>query len=357
MARKDKPLSAFAQLISTATAVPPHILLQRDVATAAGEIFGSRFREFDRMAKVFETAGITKRHSVRPIDWFFETRGWPERTAVYLEAACALFIEAASKALEEAGLTGADIDSVVTVSSTGIATPSLEARVSGRMGFRSDIERVPVFGLGCAGGVSGFAIGSRLAVARPGTNVLVVAVELCTLAFRLDELSKANIVATALFGDGAAACVLRAGEGGLADVEAAGQHTWPDTLNIMGWSVDPQGFGVIFDRTIPPFAEAEMGPAVTAILARAGLTTDDIDRFVCHPGGIKVVEALEHALRLQQGSLDVERQVLADYGNMSAPTVLFVLDAVRRRGLPKRSLLTAMGPGFSASCVSLKAAA
>ena len=345
------------QLLATSTAVPPNILLQSDVAAAAGEIFRPRFREFDRMAKVFDSAGIYKRHAARPIEWFFEPRGWPERTAVYLETASSLFIEAANKALEECGLTADQIDTVVTISSTGIATPSLEARVSGAMGFRSDIERVPVFGLGCAGGVSGFAIAARMAQARPGAIVLLVAVELCTLSFRLDEMTKANIVATALFGDGAAACVLRSQEGSLAAVEFAGQHTWPDTLDIMGWSVDPKGFGVIFDRSIPPFAEAEMGPAVDGILARHGLSRSDIDRFACHPGGTKVVDALERALSLQQGSLDIEREVLRDYGNMSAPTALFVLDRLHRRGLPQRTLLTAMGPGFSASCVSLRAAA
>jgi len=345
------------QLLATSTTVPPNILLQSDVAAAAGEIFGPRFREFDRMAKVFDSAGIYKRYAARPIEWFFEPRGWPERTAVYLETASSLFIEAANKALEDCGLTADQIDTVVTISSTGIATPSLEARVSGAMGFRSDIERVPVFGLGCAGGVSGFAIAARMAQARPGTIVLLVAVELCTLSFRLDEMTKANIVATALFGDGAAACVLRSQEGGLAAVEFAGQHTWPDTLDIMGWSVDPKGFGVIFDRSIPPFAEAEMGPAVDGILARHGLSRSDIDRFACHPGGTKVVDALERALSLQQGSLDIEREVLRDYGNMSAPTALFVLDRLHRRGLPQRTLLTAMGPGFSASCVSLRAAA
>lgn len=341
------------KLISTATAVPDHILLQSDVAVAATELFSSRYKEFDRLSKVFTTAGIVKRHAVRPIEWFAQPRSWPERTAAYLEGASELFVIAANRALAEAGLKARDIDTVVTVSSTGIATPSLEARVSQRIGFRTDIERVPVFGLGCAGGVSGLAIGARMAAARPGTNVLVVAVELCTLAFRLDEITKANIVATALFGDGAAACILRAGEGGIAAVETAGQHTWPDTLDVMGWSVDPQGFGVIFDRTIPPFAEEHMGPAVAAILGRANLTKDDVDRFICHPGGTKVVAALERALALKDGTLDVEREVLSDFGNMSAPTVMFVLDRVQRQGLKGRSVMTAMGPGFSASCLSL----
>jgi alkylresorcinol/alkylpyrone synthase len=225
------------------------------------------------------------------------------------------------------------------------------------MGFRADIERVPVFGLGCAGGVSGLSIASRLAQSRPGSIVLVVAIELCTLAFRLDELTKANIVATALFGDGAGACVLRSGETGIAEVEMSGQHIWPDTLDIMGWSVDPQGFGVIFDRAIPPFAEERMAPAITGILDRGGLGLADIDRFACHPGGTKVVDALERALNLDLGSLDVERAILADYGNMSAPTAFFVLERLIHAGLPARTLLTAMGPGFTASCVSLRKAA
>jgi alkylresorcinol/alkylpyrone synthase len=132
---------------------------------------------------------------------------------------------------------------------------------------------------------------------------------------------------------------------------------WPDTLDIMGWTVDPQGFGVIFDRAIPPFAEERMAPAITGILGRAGLGLADVDRFACHPGGTKVVDALERALNLGQGSLDIERAVLADYGNMSAPTALFVLERLIKAGLPSRTLLTAMGPGFTASCVSLKKAA
>jgi alkylresorcinol/alkylpyrone synthase len=226
-----------------------------------------------------------------------------------------------------------------------------------QMGFRADVERVPVFGLGCGGGVSGFSIASRLAASRPGTVVLMVAVETCTLAFRIDKLTKANIVATALFGDGAAACVLRVAPDGLAEVETSGQHTWPDTLEIMGWSVDPEGLGVIFDRAIPPFAQANIQPAVASILARSNLTTDDVDRFACHPGGAKVIDALESALSLSQGSLNHERDVLSDYGNMSSPTALFVLDRLISAGLPKRTLLTAMGPGFTLSCVSLKAAA
>jgi alkylresorcinol/alkylpyrone synthase len=225
------------------------------------------------------------------------------------------------------------------------------------MGFRSDVMRVPVFGLGCAGGASGLSIASRLAQARPGTNVLLVTIELCSLAVRHDQLTKANIVAISLFGDGAAAVILRAGDGGATRIENAGEHLWPDTLGVMGWSVDPEGFGVIFRRTIPDFVTAHLNPAVVQILTNMQLSMTDIDRFVCHPGGAKVIVALEAALALDQGTLDCEREVIADYGNMSSPTVLFVLEKIRAKGLPARSLLTALGPGFTASCVALRHAA
>jgi alkylresorcinol/alkylpyrone synthase len=345
------------KLVSLATAVPPHGIAQRDVAAAAHRAFGARFGDFERLGRVFETSGIVRRYAVRPLEWYFEPLGWPERSAAYNEGAVALFVAAAGKALAAAGLSAREVDTVVTVSSTGIATPSIEARAAGLIGFRADIERVPVFGLGCAGGVSGLSLAARLARARPGSVVLLVAVELCSLAFRLDTLTKANIVATALFGDGAAACVLRAGDAGIAAVEMSGEHMWPDTLDIMGWSVDPQGFGVIFDRAIPPFAEAHMAPAVATILGRGGLGLGDVDRLAFHPGGKKVVTALERAFTLAPGTLDHERAILTAYGNMSAPTALFVLERIIAAGLPGRTLLTAMGPGFSTCCVSLRQAA
>ncbi|MGX1096997.1 type III polyketide synthase [Amorphus sp. MBR-141] len=346
-----------AQLVALSTAMPANILDQGEAEAAARAAFGPRFDAFERLAKVFANSGIRQRHVARPLDWYFGALGWPERTEAFLEVAGDLFVEAATGALDQAGLAAGDVDTIVTVCSTGIATPSLEARVAGRLGFRDDVERVPVFGLGCAGGVSGLSIAARLAESRPGSVVLMITIELCSLAFRLDQLTKANIVATALFGDGAAACVLRAGGAGIAEVEASGQKTWPDTLDIMGWSIDPQGFGVIFDRAIPPFAEEHLGRAVAEILGRAELTLGDVDRFVCHPGGTKVIAALEHALQTGEGALDHERAVLADHGNMSAPTVLFVLDRVIRAGLPDRTVLTALGPGFTASCLSLKRAA
>ncbi|HEY0627118.1 MAG TPA: 3-oxoacyl-[acyl-carrier-protein] synthase III C-terminal domain-containing protein [Allosphingosinicella sp.] len=338
-------------LLSLATAVPPHLLHQKEAKEIAARLFGRRAGHFDRLAPVFDNAGIETRHLVMPLEWYEGDHRWKARNDVYLAAAEGLYVEAAEKALAAAGIAADEVDGLVTVSTTGIATPSLEARAAGRMGFQSDAERVPVFGLGCAGGVSGLAIAARLAAA--GKTILFVTVELCSTSIRLDKLTKANIVATALFGDGAAACVVRGGEGGIGMIEGGGEMLWPDTLGIMGWDVEDPGLGVIFDRAIPPFVGKNMAEAVERIGGNIGIEREDIDRFVCHPGGAKVVTALEESLGLASGSLDHEREVLRHYGNMSAPTVLFVLDRLIREGLPDRSMLLALGPGFTASGLSL----
>jgi alkylresorcinol/alkylpyrone synthase len=344
---------AEARLCSIATAVPEHVVTQTEVAERTRRAFSLRMPEFDRIAPVFENAGIAARHSVRPGDWYEQDRSWTERTDVYLSEATQLFISAARLALERAGLSGEDVDCVVTVSSTGIATPSLETRAAAALKLRPDVARVPVFGLGCAGGVSGLSIAARLAEARPGSNVLLVAVELCSLAIRLDKLTKANIVALALFGDGAAAAVIRTDVHGHARITAADEYTWPDTLDIMGWDVDQQGFGVIFDRSIPPFATEHLRPAIDGILRRQGVPRSRIDRFICHPGGAKIIEAIETGLSLKTGILDHERAILARFGNMSAPTALFVLERVMAEGLPPLSMLMALGPGFTLSTLTL----
>lgn len=336
-----------ARLLALASAVPPQVLDQDDVLQQARALLRTRFAQFDRLAPAFRNAGITTRHSVVALDWFRQPRGWVDRMEAYGAGATALFRDAASRALAQAGLRADQVDIVITVSSTGIVTPTLEARAAAAMGFRPDVMRVPVFGLGCAGGVSGLALARDLACARPGAVVLMVAVETCTLLFRLDRLTKADIIATALFGDGAAAAVLRAGHGpdrSRPEIGPGRQHMWPDSLGIMGWTVEDTGLGVVFDRAIPGFAEAELRGALDR------LAPDRVvDRYVCHPGGAKVIAALETSLDLPEGSLDAERAVLARNGNMSAPTVLFVLEQVLRRKTPGRLMALALGPGFTLS--------
>jgi alkylresorcinol/alkylpyrone synthase len=341
-------------LLSLATALPPNIVGQREAKAKARELFGGRKALFDRLSGVFDNAGIDRRHTVAPIEWYGGDHGWRERNRLYLEACDALFLEAAGKAIERAGLKPLDIDGVVTVSTTGIATPSLDARNGPALGLRSDVRRVPVFGMGCAGGVNGLATAASLAAAEPGSHWLFVTIETCSISIRLDSDDPAAIVATALFGDGAAAAVVSTEGDGIAAIAGSGERMWPDTLGIMGWRVEDPGLAVVFDRAIPPFIEAELAAAVDGMLGGMGRSRRDIDRFCCHPGGVKVIDAIETAMELQAGTFDLERDVLRDCGNMSAPTVMFVLERLLERGLPERVLMTAFGPGFTCAGLLLE---
>ena len=343
-------------LLSLATAVPHGVIEQREAKIRAREAFGGSKELFDRLASVFDNAGIATRHIVAPQDWYMHGHGWRDRNAVYLEASEDLFVQAASRAIERAGLSAPDIDGIVTVSTTGIATPSLEARVASRLGFRDDVRRVPIFGLGCAGGVNGLAAAARSAAAEPGSNWLFVTVETCSISIRLDSDDPAAIIATALFGDGAAAAVVSAGEHSIGRIVGSAEKLWPDTLRIMGWDVEDPGLAVVFDRAIPPFIETELANAVDGMCAQLGIAREDVDRFCCHPGGVKVIDAIEKSLELNQGELNIERDVLREYGNMSAPTVLFILERLIERGLPERVLMLAFGPGFTGAGLLLEAA-
>ena len=343
-------------LLSLATAVPPQVVEQHQAKARAREAFGGKKALFDRLSGVFDNAGIARRHIVAPQDWYMGSHGWHDRNALYLEASESLFEEAATKAIDRAELRPQDIDGVVTVSTTGIATPSLDARVGPRIGLRDDVRRVPVFGLGCAGGVNGLSTASRMAAAEPGTNWLFVTVETCSISIRLDSNDPAAVVATALFGDGAAAAVVTSGEHSLARITGSAEKLFPDTLRIMGWDVEDPGLAVVFDRAIPPFIEEHLADTVNDMCAKLGVKFEDIDRMCCHPGGVKVIDAIETALHLNQGELNLEREVLNDYGNMSAPTVMFVLERLLEQGLPDRVLMTAFGPGFTCAGLMLEAA-
>jgi len=342
-------------LLSLATAVPPYVVEQSEAKARAREAFGGKKALFDRLAGVFDNAGIGHRNLVAPPDWYMSAHGWHDRNALYIEAAEQLFVEAARAAIGKAGLTPRDVDGVVTVSTTGIATPSLEARVASRLGLRENIRRVPVFGLGCAGGVNGLSLAARLAAADPGSMWLFVTVETCSISIRLDSDDPAAVVATALFGDGAAAAIVTSGQHSLAHITGSAEKLWPETLRIMGWDVEDPGLSVVFDRAIPPFIDAELAEAVDGMCGELGTSREEIDRFCCHPGGVKVIDAIESALRLNQGELNLEREVLRDHGNMSAPTVLFVLQRLLAQGLPDKVMMTAFGPGFTCAGLMLEA--
>lgn len=341
------------RLVSIATATPPHRATQGEIREQARAVFSGDGDLFQRLEPVYDNAGVETRYFSRPLDWFLNPRGWTISNAAYLEVAEDLLVQAAGDALEKAGLQADAIDTIVTISSTGVATPSLEARLLNRLGFRSDVKRLPVFGLGCGGGILGLARAAQIGEGA-GETVLLLVVELCSLTFRLDDLAKSNLVATALFGDGAAALILTPRGDGPA-VTAWGEHTWPDTLDVMGWRVEDPGLGVIFQRSIPDIVRSRFRGAADAFLARGGLEMKDIDHFVCHPGGAKVIDALEEALSRPPGSLTESREALRDYGNMSAASVIFALDIALRRRPAGRMLLTALGPGFSAGFCLLEA--
>ena len=184
---------------------------------------------------------------------------------------------------------------------------------------------------------------------------LFVTVETCSISIQLNSDDPAAVVATALFGDGAAAAVVTSGAHSLAHITGSAERLWPDTLRIMGWDVEDSGLAVVFDRAIPPFVEAELSQAVDDICEELGAQRSTIGRFCCHPGGVKVIDAIEGALKLNQGELNLEREILRDYGNMSAPTVLFVLEGLLKRGLPDQVMMTAFGPGFTCAGMMLEA--
>lgn len=339
------------RLLSLATAVPAFTLAQDEVARRAGEIFAPSVGDFQRLSPVYRNAEIEQRHSCVPIDWYTTPHSFAERNALFLDHATTLLAEAAAKALNQAGLTASQIDLLITISSSGIATPSLDARLLQQLGFRSDVRRLPIFGLGCAGGVLGLSRAADLARAQPQSRILLLAVELCGLTFRHQDRSKSNIVATALFGDGAAAAVVscRSEYDGRAELGAAGEHTWPDSLDVMGWDILDDGLKVVFSGSIPDLVRRDLRPVIDRFLAEQDIAESNIEGYLCHPGGAKVVDALEACFKLPHGSMHHARETLRQHGNMSSVTVLFVLQAALRDGAHGRHLMTALGPGFTAA--------
>jgi alkylresorcinol/alkylpyrone synthase len=341
-------------LVSLATSVPPYRFTQDDFLAQARDCFGPRFPDFARLAPAFANAGIATRHSCVPLDWYLQPHDWPQRTALYVDQSLTLLEDVTRGCLERAGLGIDAVDAVVTVSSTGITTPTLDARLAQRLNMRTDLMRLPIFGLGCAGGALGLARAAALARAHPGARVLLLVVELCGLTFRPDDLSKSNVIAAALFGDGAAAALIQAGGRG-PTLGASGEYTWPDSLDVMGWQVATDGLGVLFSRDIPSLVRERLAPALDGFLRRHALARRALDGFIVHPGGAKVLTALEEVFGLPDGGLEDARAVLRDYGNMSAATVLFVLQRALDRGVRGLQLISALGPGFTAGFQLLQA--
>ncbi|GBD43715.1 1,3,6,8-tetrahydroxynaphthalene synthase [bacterium HR40] len=302
---------------------------------------------------MFDHSGIASRRLAMPVEWYLEPHGFGERNQVFIEVALDLLAEAATRALERAGVTVETVDTVVCVTSTGIAVPTLDARLGDRIGLRPDVARVPLFGLGCGGGILGLARAAALARADAGSRVLLLVIELCSLALRRADASRANLVACALFGDGAAAAVVSTVGRGAA-ILATGEYRWPHSGEVMGWRVEDDGLGVLFSPHIPEFVRSHLGTAIADFLARHRLGRDAIDAFAVHAGGPRVLAALDAVLQLPARDREIAAATLRDYGNISAVSVLLALKQ-RLRSPWERLLALAMGPGFTAGFALLAA--
>jgi len=347
------------RLVSVATAVPDTRIDQADAAAFARQKFADRLPDLERLMPLFTHAGIETRYFAAPREWFLEPHDLAERSARYVGEATRLSALAATEALVRAGLRPADIDYIIYVNTTGLATPSIDARLINLLGLRRDVRRTPIWGLGCAGGVGGLSHAYHHALGHAGARILVVSAEFCGLTFLPDDMTKANLVATALFADGAAAAVVVGDDHAGPGLEILGtrSHLYPDSLDVMGWTVLQEGLQVVFAQRIPAIVEETAGGEIGAFLASHGATVADIDAFLLHPGGTKVLEAYATALGLRPEHLDLPRGVLRDYGNMSSATVLFVIERhLAQHGCTQGGLglVSALGPGFSSESLLLR---
>jgi alkylresorcinol/alkylpyrone synthase len=354
-ARQAARASLDVEVLAVATANPGYKVDQRDAWERARRIFP----HLARLEGLYTNTGIDTRYSCVPADWCQTPHSWEERTEIYQRNALELLQQVTLAAVKEAGLLLADIDALVLNTITGLAIPSLDARLMNRLAFRPTLERLPIFGLGCGGGVAGLSRAARLAQASPGANVLFLTVDLCSLCARPNDPSVAMFVSAALFGDGAAAVVLRSagaaedGAGALPLLHAAGEHCWRNTEHIMGWDIKGDGFGVVLSPELPGLMQRELRPALDAFLERNGLELEAFSGFLLHPGGRKVLETAEVVLGIERRRVAHSWEVLRDYGNMSSVTALFVLQRALAAGDKGRHLLAAFGPGFSAYFVAL----
>nr|WP_124726625.1 3-oxoacyl-[acyl-carrier-protein] synthase III C-terminal domain-containing protein [Staphylospora marina] len=349
-------------VISVGTAVPPHPVRQEEAKEFARGVFGSSHAEIDRLLTVFDHAAIETRYFSRPREWFEEPHSFAERNRIYAEVAGELAESAIRSCLEGTGVKPSDIDQLIFVSSTGIATPGIDAHLFNRLNMKPTLKRTPVWGLGCAGGAAGLARAWEGARAFPESLVLLVAVECCGLTFRPEDTSRSNLVATSLFADGASAVLVAGDRSKFAGriegpvIVDAMSVTWPDSLSVMGWEVEEDGLKVVFSKEIPQLVRQRLRPEVDRFLARRGLQVRDVDTFVAHPGGRKVLESYRDALDIPAAKLQTSADILRQYGNMSSATVLFVLERELEKSHRYGSwgLLTSLGPGFSLEMVLLR---
>jgi alkylresorcinol/alkylpyrone synthase len=351
------------RIASVGTALPAHRYAQAQIFDALSAIWRKSDTFKARARGLFENVRVRSRHLAQPLESYLTPRGFGATNDGWIEASLDLGERAIGEALERAGLTPADVDALFVTSVTGICSPSLDARLFNRMDLRADVKRLPLFGLGCVAGVSGIARASEYVRAFPDQVAVLLAVELCSLTFQSGDLSVANLIATGLFGDGAAAVVLVGAERARSlrcegpSVVDSRSTIYPDTEDVMGWRIGERGFELVLGEGVPRMAREGLGPDVDRFLHARGLGRGDIDAWVCHPGGPAVLAAVQEALDLDDRQVEASWDVLAEQGNLSSVSVLMVLRRVLDGPRPSagtRGLLLAMGPAFCSEIVLVR---
>jgi len=336
----------------------PHKISQQEVKEQAQLMFSANFPQTNRLIFAFDNTEIKTRNFCKPLSYYTSTTTFEERNLEYINTALEYSVQAVEDVIKKAGINKEDITDIIFLSTSGLATPSLDALIINKMRLNPNIRRMPIWGLGCAGGVSGMAKANAFAKANPDAVVLLVAVELCSLTLIKSDYSKSNFIGSSLFSDGIAACIIKGDNHGTDKAVTyfdASSKLYYDSLDVMGWEFQDTGFKVLFSKDIPTFINEHVQEDITRFLQKHDLQLSDIKNFIFHPGGKKVLDAYADALPVEGDFLKKTREVMNDNGNMSSVTVLYVLEKFMEQGFEDGyGLMMAMGPGFSSEMVLLK---
>ena len=348
------------EILSVRGVLPEHTYAQEEITDAFAEVIAEGGLDESLLRRFHANAGVRQRSLVLPLEAYGELDGFTQANDLFISNAVELGARAVVDALKAAGLTPTDVDLIVSATVTGLAIPTLEARIATLIGLRPDVKRVPLVGLGCVAGAAGIARLHDYLLGHPDDVAVLVAVELCSLTVQRDDVSMPNLVASGLFGDGAAAVVARGGtgRGGAAEVLQTRSRLYPDSERTMGFDVTGTGLRIVLDAQVPAVVNRYIREDVDAFLADHGLTRRDIEWWVCHPGGPKVIEALEDALEIPREAVQLTWDSLARIGNLSSASVLHVLEDTLRDRPPRPGsygIVLAMGPGFCSELVLVRA--